>query len=487
MFLQVQGDIWLLKMTEQFFLLDEDSGQIYPTEKALGRLIEGSMDKRPVEEVVHQELGIQSDDAFNRIKDALLQHSFFSLGDSPSPFPTSKEGFDTQATQPKSLDEQLDFMWLELTPRCNLACIHCYLSSDVAAHKSYSSLLDTEDWKMTLEEGIEVGCRSVQFTGGEATLHPDLLPLLRFARQIGYERIELYTNATILTKDMLDEFKKLGISVAFSLYSFQPDTHDKITQKKGSWKKTVENVKTLVSEGIPLRTGVILMEENKSHYEKTADFLKKLGVESVGSDYVRPTGRGKELSDSHDASFQDASLLPLSGDGIFKRKIVVAPDGEIYPCILTRDISMGNVYDTPLGDIVYSNDRFNCVGCSFVFRRNDGRFYAKPQPWWNLKRRTQVQEKPKQVDDILYEEMEGEVVLYNPLRGDVHILNPVAATIFDLCDGKHTAEEIAEEISSVTGADFNQVLSDIKGTLEEFQEKGLLEEETSNLTVSGLL
>jgi len=97
-----------------------------------------------------------------------------------------------------------------------------------------------------------------------------------------------------------------------------------------------------------------------------------------------------------------------------------------------------------------------------------------------------VQEKPKRVDDIFYEEIEGEVVLYNPSRGDVHLLNPVAASIFDLCDGNRKVEEIAEEISSITGADFDEVLSDVRKTLEEFQEKELLER-NGNLIVSGLL
>lgn len=505
MFLQVQGDIWFIKREEQFFLLDADSGQIYPIEKALGRLIEGSMNGQSLEEIASRVLGILGDDNLERIKEHLLRYPFtsfeekpfFSLGDSPVSFPKSECG----------LDERLDFMWLEITPRCNLACIHCYLYSDAEkdttrladAHKSYSpreigvasisrgsSLLDTEDWKMALEQGMEIGCKRVQFTGGEATLHPDLLPLLRFARQIGYETIELYTNATILTKSMCDELKRLEIQVSFSFYSFQPDAHEKITRGKGSWRKTVNNVKTLVSEGIPLRAGVILMEENKSHYEKTADFLKKLGVENVSYDYVRPTGRGQKLTPSYDSSFKDASLIPLAGDGVFKRKIVVAPDGEVYPCILTRDISMGNLFDIPLGDILFSNDRFSCVGCSFLFLRSGRRFYAKPQPWWNLKRRTQVQEKPKRVDDIFYEEIEGEVVLYNPSRGDVHLLNPVAASIFDLCDGNRKVEEIAEEISSITGADFDEVLSDVRKTLEEFQEKELLER-NGNLIVSGLL
>ncbi len=58
----------------------------------------------------------------------------------------------------------------------------------------------------------------------------------------------------------------------------------------------------------------------------------------------------------------------------------------------------------------------------------------------------------------------------------MHHLNPVAGVIWDLCDGSHTAKEIAEEIVDVLEADQPQVEGDVTKTIEEFQSKGLLEE-----------
>ncbi len=76
-------------------------------------------------------------------------------------------------------------------------------------------------------------------------------------------------------------------------------------------------------------------------------------------DKVRPMGRGIGISSSYDSSWEEASFINLSGDGIFKRKVVVAPDGEVYPCIFTREISMGNVLEYPLHEIIYEKNRTN--------------------------------------------------------------------------------------------------------------------------------
>ena len=152
----------------------------------MGLLIEGSGPKeRSIEEIAYQTLGIQREEALKFIQDALLQYPYFSLSETPSSTLTLEGG----------LEEQLDFMWLELTPNCNLTCVHCYASAGPVA-RNFSSILNTEDWKMVLEEGREVGCKKVQMTGGEP--------------------IELYTNATLLTQNMCDELKELGVHVDFS-------------------------------------------------------------------------------------------------------------------------------------------------------------------------------------------------------------------------------------------------------------------------------
>jgi MoaA/NifB/PqqE/SkfB family radical SAM enzyme len=56
-----------------------------------------------------------------------------------------------------------DFLWLELTNRCNLQCTHCYAESGPDA--DVSNQLSVGEYEHLLREAFELGCRKVQFIG----------------------------------------------------------------------------------------------------------------------------------------------------------------------------------------------------------------------------------------------------------------------------------------------------------------------------------
>ena len=57
----------------------------------------------------------------------------------------------------------------------------------------------------------------------------------------------------------------------------------------------------------------------------------------------------------------------------------------------------------------------------------------------------------------------------------VHLLNVTAAVIWELCDGAHTAEEIADEVARRTGAGLERVSQDVRAALSDLRERGMLE------------
>ncbi|HEX2341721.1 MAG TPA: radical SAM protein, partial [Vicinamibacterales bacterium] len=68
--------------------------------------------------------------------------------------------------------EGLSFLWLEITQRCNLACVHCY--ADSSPHLPLTERMTFSDWCRVMDEARTMGCRRLQFIGGEPTIHPDL-------------------------------------------------------------------------------------------------------------------------------------------------------------------------------------------------------------------------------------------------------------------------------------------------------------------------
>ena len=77
------------------------------------------------------------------------------------------EPFDTPVSAPYRMD-------LALTYRCNADCGHCY----VGRPRDMESL-STEEWKRVIGKLWDLGIPHVVFTGGEATLYPDLAELIQ--------------------------------------------------------------------------------------------------------------------------------------------------------------------------------------------------------------------------------------------------------------------------------------------------------------------
>lgn len=96
---------------------------------------------------------------------------------------------------------------LHIVRECNLRCTYCFGTFPEAPRR-----VEADRWYAILEEVARAGVRRVNFSGGEPTLHPDLLGMLRRARGVGLET-SVITNGVRLTDDMLDALDLVGISL----------------------------------------------------------------------------------------------------------------------------------------------------------------------------------------------------------------------------------------------------------------------------------
>jgi organic radical activating enzyme len=239
--------------------------------------------------------------------------------------------------------EGLRFLWLELTNLCNLHCAHCYAES--GPRPSGADLLTTADFARLLDEAAEVGCRAVQFIGGEATLHPGLPQLIAHARAVGFDHVEVYTNATHLPPGLLECFVKHKVSVAVSIYADDAAVHDAVTQRRGSHRRTIANVKKLIDAGLDVRVGVTAMDANADRIEPTVAFVRNLGVRHVGVDHARGIGRGIEVTHG------ELGLQALCGS-CWKGSLCIAPDGVVSTCIMSKSWPVGTVLDSGLAELI---------------------------------------------------------------------------------------------------------------------------------------
>jgi uncharacterized radical SAM superfamily Fe-S cluster-containing enzyme len=83
---------------------------------------------------------------------------------------------------------------IDLTNRCNLTCPVCFASANQAGYLSEPSFDMVVEMMRALRNQHPIPATTLQFTGGEPTLHPDFFRLLRKASQMGFTHLQIATN-----------------------------------------------------------------------------------------------------------------------------------------------------------------------------------------------------------------------------------------------------------------------------------------------------
>lgn len=354
---------------------------------------------------------------------------------------TKKDDGDNKDLLPDFLQNpNLQFVWFEIiSDDCNESCIHCYAECMPPTYRKAMGIISeikknfTEPtkekkltfnrWKQLIDESYSLGCRKCQFIGGEPMLYrgenkETVLDLAEYAKSIGYEFIEIFTNATMLTPDKIAKIKTLGINVAVSLYSSDEIIHDSITRTPGSFKKTIEALNFLKVAEVPVRVETVLMGPNEQSINETQKFVENMGFTHKQPDVLRPNGRGEDKSIMPtDEAIVKYSLIVspsftitkdilsrnISGHPCLSGKIAITDNGDVIPCIFSRNIIVGNTRDTTLRNVIsgqkldsiwrstkenvlvcqdceYKYSCFDCRPLSEGVNRGRGEYLSAPYP-----------------------------------------------------------------------------------------------------------
>ena len=166
---------------------------------------------------------------------------------------------------------------VELTSRCNLNCVHCYLGLNSKTKNcdiDQQAELSTGQWINLIDQATEAGCLYLVITGGEAMLRPDFCELYRHACQNGL-LVAVFSNGTLITDQIIEIFKSYPpYSVEVSLYGSTASTYEKITGVHGSFNKCIQGINKLKCNGIRFKLKTVVLTHNfddLSNIEKISD------------------------------------------------------------------------------------------------------------------------------------------------------------------------------------------------------------------------
>src|SRR6266496_3261870 len=95
---------------------------------------------------------------------------------------------------------------LYVTDRCNLDCAYC---TEYDNSRPHPSLDDLKKWIRKIRE---LGTMRIALVGGEPLVHPNIVELVRYCRELGFAT-SLTTNGFLLTRKLVAELEDAGLQV----------------------------------------------------------------------------------------------------------------------------------------------------------------------------------------------------------------------------------------------------------------------------------
>jgi radical SAM protein with 4Fe4S-binding SPASM domain len=178
---------------------------------------------------------------------------------------------------------------VQIDERCNLHCAHCFVSATKAgATMPYEDIVDT-----LIPRLADCRVERVTLTGGEPTIHPRFLDVVRAFRQ-AHMQVGVCSNATTLTEEDIAELQRIGgVHVNVSLDGFRPESHGRFRGDRGSFSVTIGTIKKLAAAGVLqglLCTPNSLAED--AEYRELCEFAVEHGAGYVLMNPLSSMGRG---------------------------------------------------------------------------------------------------------------------------------------------------------------------------------------------------
>lgn len=160
------------------------------------------------------------------------------------------------------------------TNACNLYCAHCYRGSGEEA----AGELTTAEGMTLIEEIARAGFQIMIFSGGEPLLRPDILELIRHAREVGLRPV-LGTNGTLLSLETARALQDAGLMAAgISLDSLDAAAHDRLRGQQGAWQTAVNGMQHCRAVGLPFQIHTTVMDWNEAEITQITDFAVEIGA-----------------------------------------------------------------------------------------------------------------------------------------------------------------------------------------------------------------
>lgn len=241
---------------------------------------------------------------------------------------------------------------------CNSKCVMCSCA-EICDYEKEKQRMNIEEYAALGRQLDELGCVSVNVTGGEPLMRPDIAEVIK-ALNPKNKVMNLITNGIGLTKENIRYYSSLGVdSIVVSLESASAEENDRIRGCPGHFRKVNDIIGWAKEEKVSLGISLTLGDFN---FDKVYQMLQFAAEKSVflciahGGNIGRWSGNNSVFLSGENAKKIlslikrhkkmkidfSANLSLRPGCPAIKEKIYITPYADILPCAF-NPISFGNL------------------------------------------------------------------------------------------------------------------------------------------------
>jgi MoaA/NifB/PqqE/SkfB family radical SAM enzyme len=182
---------------------------------------------------------------------------------------------------------------IQLGHMCNNRCVFCVSGQETGLGRARP--LDVAPIIAEIEKAYAGGHRKITLLGGEPTLQPGFLDVVRSAVALGFEEIVLFTNGVKTARAAyIDEILATGgrFTWRISIQGATKDAHERTTLKDGSFDRILRTMTALRERGERVTVNMCVVSSNYASVSEFPALLLPFGVTQLHLDMVRPLDAG---------------------------------------------------------------------------------------------------------------------------------------------------------------------------------------------------
>jgi uncharacterized radical SAM superfamily Fe-S cluster-containing enzyme len=142
---------------------------------------------------------------------------------------------------------------VDLTNRCNLTCPVCFANANASGYVYEPDFDTVRRMLKALRDQRPVAGRIVQFSGGEPTIYPRFLDVLRMAKEMGFSHTQVATNGIKFTElEFAEQCKEAGLHTLYLQFDGVCDDVYRRTRGQSLWEQKLACIENVRKAGLKI-------------------------------------------------------------------------------------------------------------------------------------------------------------------------------------------------------------------------------------------